>query len=415
MRKFRSSFLQEASDRGFLYQSTNFELLDEKLCNGVCTAYVGFDATADCLHVGHLLPIFFLRLFQKHGHKGIAIFGGGTTKIGDPSFKNSMRPMLSNEQIDSNIDGMKECIIKFVNKGDCKHEIQYVNNADWLDELKYVDFLRTVGTHFSVNRMITFDSVKARLTDDNSISFMEFNYMLMQAYDFLKLYQNYGCDIQLGGQDQWGNIVCGVELIRKVCQHEGIGCTVPLLTTSDGKKMGKSVNGAVWLNEKKLSPYDFWQYWRNLPDDVIGKCLRLFTDLPISEIERLEVLRDSEINEAKKILADEVTKITHGEKALTEVRSAVQSLFEGGSKNAQNVPSVNVSQAELDEHISVIDIIIRYGAASSRGEAKKLLRGNGVVLGGSVIGEDYKLSDIDLGKKFVIGKKKMFLLSLKSE
>lgn len=415
MNKFRSSFLQEAYERGFLYQSTNFELLDEKLTNGVCTAYVGFDATADCLHVGHLLPIFFLRLFQKHGHKGIAIFGGGTTKIGDPSFKNAMRPILTNEQISHNIEGMKECIVKFVNKGDYKHEILYINNADWLDNLKYVEFLRTVGIHFSVNRMISFDSVKARLTDDNTISFMEFNYMLIQAYDFLQLYKNYDCDIQLGGQDQWGNIVCGVELIRKVCKHEGIGCTVPLLTTSDGKKMGKSLNGAVWLSDKKLSPYDFWQYWRNLPDDVIGRCLRLFTDLPISEIEKLECLRDSEINEAKKVLADEVTKITHGEVALNCVRQSVHAFFENNGVSVKNAPAVEISNAELDANTSIIDVIIRYGAVSSRGEAKKLLRGGGVVLEGATLAEDYKITKADLGKKVVIGKKKMFLINLKAE
>lgn len=403
---FKSSFLQEASDRGFIYQATNLEALDEKLASGPCTAYVGFDATADCLHVGHLLPIFFLRLFQKHGHKGIALFGGGTTKIGDPSFRNSMRPMLSEEDLAKNIQGIKECVLKFVNQGEFAHEVKFVDNSEWLDKLMYIDFLRNVGIHFTVNRMISFDSVKTRLTDGNTISFMEFNYMLMQAYDFLVLHDKYQADIQLGGQDQWGNIICGVELIRRVHGKEVFGCTIPLLTRSDGTKMGKSLSGAVWLKEEKLPAYDFWQYWRNIPDDMVGKCLRLFTDLPIEEIARLEKLQDKEINDAKIVLADCVTEITHGKNCLSDIHEAVNSLFKGG-ENSANAPSVKAAKDE-----SVIDTILTSGAAASRGDAKRLLRGNGVSIDGKVVDESYKISAGDDGKKIAIGKKKLFIIKV---
>lgn len=406
---FRSSFLQEAAERGFLYQCTNLELLDERLSHGPCTAYVGFDATADSLHVGHLLPIFFLRLFKKHGHNGIALLGGGTTKIGDPSFRNSMRPMLSEDDLAKNILGIKQCIINFLTIVYDDSSIEFVDNSEWLDSLMYIDFLKKVGIHFSVNKMISFDSVKSRLTDNNTISFMEFNYMLMQAYDFLVLKQKYGADIQLGGQDQWGNIVCGVELIRKVCGHEAIGCTVPLLTRSDGTKMGKSVNGAVWLRADKTSPYEFWQYWRNIPDEMVGKCLRLFTDLPIDEIEKLEQLKDKEINEAKIVLADNVTKIAHGIHELRAVHDAVKALFCGGNVDGEKIPCVIIPRNEI-KYTSIVEALIRFGAAQSRGEAKRLLRGGGVVLDGLVLGEDYFLRECDYDKKVIVGKKRVFLI-----
>lgn len=412
MSNLKSSFLNEAVERGFIYQTTNMSLLDSKLASSTCTAYVGFDATADCLHVGHLLPIFLLRMFQKHGHKGIALLGGATTKIGDPSFKNTMRPMLSNEVIDANIRGMKKCLLKFVNSDHSLPKVQFVNNADWLENISYIEFLRNVGIHFSVNRMMTFDSVKSRLKDGNSISFMEFNYMLMQAYDFLVLHDKYGADIQLGGQDQWGNIVCGVELLHKVHGKEVIGCTVPLLTTSNGEKMGKTVNGAVWLDDKKLSVYDFWQYWRNIPDDMVEKCLKLFTDLPIDEVKKLASLKGNEINEAKKTLADNVTAITHGKDALQSVHEAVRTLFgNGNAGNCKDTPSVYVSHSELNS-VSFSELLVRCGVSSSKSESKRLLRGGAVVLDGAVIDESRKLNTNDANKKLVIGKKRAFLIRL---
>lgn len=409
---FKSEFLKEASERGFLYQSTNIDLLDEKLSNGPCTAYVGFDATADCLHVGHLLPIFFLRLFQKHGHKGIALFGGGTTKVGDPSFRNSMRPILTDEEINHNVDGIKKCLLNILNRNSYKYDIKFVNNADWLNGLKYLDFLRTVGAYFSVNKMIAFDSVKSRLTDNNSISFTEFNYMVMQAYDFLELHKKHDVDIQLGGQDQWGNIVCGVELIRKTLGDEVLGCTVPLLTKPDGTKMGKSLSGAVWIREDRLSPYEFWQYWRSIPDEMVGKCLRLFTDISIGEIERLETLKDSEINEAKKILADAVTEIIHGQAAVNDVHNSVDALFNNSEgADVRNVPSVSVNSDELGS-ISMVDVIMRYGVVNSRGEAKRLLRGGAVTVDNTTVDESYKITNDANGRKIVVGKKKAFLIRI---
>ena len=285
----KSSFLEEAIARGFVYQSTNLETIDEYLSTEGRYGYVGFDITAKSLHVGHLIPIFTMRLFQKHGHKPIILVGGGTTKIGDPSFRNTTRPMLTDEQIQENLKGIKSCLKPFLKFSD--DDAIMVNNADWLDKLNYLEFLRDIGKYFSINRMIGFDSVKTKLSENNSLSFLEFNYMILQAYDFYKLFTNHGCRIQLGGQDQWGNIVCGVELIRKKCEAEVFALTNPLLTTSDGKKMGKTANGAVWLSADFLSPYEFWQYWRNVNDADVIKLMYLFTDLPINEIKKMESVK----------------------------------------------------------------------------------------------------------------------------
>lgn len=401
----KSDFLNEAIERGFFYQSTNLEELDSYLTSGSRYAYLGMDITAKSLHVGHLIPIFLIRLFKKHGHKPIVLVGGGTTKVGDPSFKNTARPILTDEQINENLVGIKSCLDLILNLGDEKNNIKLVNNADWLDKLNYIELLRDVGKYFSVNRMIGFESVKAKLSENNTLSFLEFNYMIMQAYDFYKLFKDLDCRIQFGGQDQWGNIICGVELIRKKLEQEVFGFTVPLLTTSDGKKMGKTANGAVWLSKDMLSPYDFWQYWRNIDDADVAKCLRLFTDLPIEEIKKLETLRDKEINEAKKVLANEVTVIVHGRKALDDVLVAVSGMFDGENVDDSKVPSIT---CDFDS-FSIIDAIVKFGICGSKGDAKRLLRGNGVTVDGRVINESYKPVNKDTFK-VTVGKKKHFLV-----
>ena len=294
--------------------------------------YLVFDITAGSLHVGHLIPIFLLRLFQKHGHKPIVLIGGGTTKIGDPSFKNKTRPLLTDEEISSNLNGIKSCLLPFLKFGNDGSKAIMVNNADWLNELEYIAFLRDVGKYFSINRMIGFESVKAKLTTNDSLSFLEFNYMILQAYDFYKLHVEKDCYIQFGGQDQWGNIVCGVELVKKKLGKEVFGFTNPLLVTSSGQKMGKTSTGAVWLSKEMLSPYDFWQYWRNVDDADVIRLMYLFTDLDLEEIKKMESIKGRELNEVKKILADEVTSIVHGQESLLEIHSAASSLF-GNSRN----------------------------------------------------------------------------------
>lgn len=290
--KFKSSFLTEANARGFFYQSTNLEAMDEYLTTKGRYGYIGFDITAKSLHVGHFIPITMMRLFQKHGHRPVILVGGGTTKIGDPSFRNTTRPVLSDEEIAENMIGIKSCLMPFLKFGSGESNAIIVNNADWLDKIEYIPFLRDIGKYFSINRMIGFDSVKSKLEKNSSLSFLEFNYMILQAYDFLELYKNIGCSIQFGGQDQWGNIVCGVELIKKKLGKEVFGFTNPLLTTSDGKKMGKTTNGAVWLSKNMLSAYDFWQYWRNVNDADVIKLMYLFTDLELSEIKKMESVQE---------------------------------------------------------------------------------------------------------------------------
>lgn len=406
----KSDFLVEAIERGFFYQATNLEGMDNYLSSGSRYAYLGMDVTAKSLHVGHLIPIFLIRLFKKHGHKPIILVGGGTTKVGDPSFKNTARPILTDEQINENLVGIKSCLYSILSLEEENDDIKLLNNADWLDKLNYIELLRDIGKYFSVNRMIGFESVKAKLSENNTLSFLEFNYMIMQAYDFYKLFENLDCRIQLGGQDQWGNIVCGVELIRKKLEKEVFGFTVPLLTTSDGKKMGKTANGAVWLSKDMLSPYDFWQYWRNIDDADVAKCLRLFTDLPIEEIKKLEALHDKEINEAKKVLANEVTAIVHGRKALDDVLVAVSGMFDGGNVDDSKVPSIT---CDFDD-FSIIDTMVKFGVCVSKGEAKRLLRGNGVIIDGKVVNENYKPISKDTFK-VTIGKKKHFLVKFHSD
>lgn len=409
----KSSFLQEAVARGFVYQSTNLESIDEYLSVKGRRAYVGFDITAKSLHVGHLIPIFTMRLFQKHGHKPIILVGGGTTKIGDPSFRNTTRPMLSNEQIAENLKGVKSCLEPFLKFGD--DDAILINNASWLDNINYLEFLRDIGKYFSINRMIGFDSVKTKLTNNNSLSFLEFNYMILQAYDFYKLFTEKDCKIQLGGQDQWGNIVCGVELIRKKCEKEVFGLTNPLLTTSDGKKMGKTSNGAVWLSKDLLSAYDFWQYWRNVNDADVIKLMYLFTDLPINEIKKMESVKGEEVNALKIILADEITSIVHGRDSLESIHQSAKSIFNQSCEDLAKIDSIK--KYRVSQTTSIIDILVETKLCSSRGDAKRMIRGKGVYINNQSIGEDYKFSE-NLSKgdllKLSCGKKKTVILEINS-
>ncbi len=411
--QYKSSFLNEAAARGFFYQSTNLEAMDEYLCTKGRLAYIGFDITAKSLHVGHLIPVFLMRLFQKHGHKPVILVGGGTTKIGDPSFRNTTRPMLSDEQIADNLKGITNCLTPFFKFGTGESDAIIVNNADWLNNLNYISFLRDIGTYFSINRMIGFESVKAKLSENNSLSFLEFNYMILQAYDFYKLFTEKGCAIQFGGQDQWGNIVCGVELIRKKTGKEVFGFTIPLLTNSDGKKMGKTASGAVWLSQDLLPAYDFWQYWRNVNDADVIKCMYLFTDIDVNEIKKMESVQGQELNELKKLLADEVTAIIHGRDSLDAIHKTVENAFSGSADLSAmtSLPKYSVEKQNLDK-TSVIDIVVAAGLCASRGDAKRLLRGGGVYIDDQPINEEYKLPTDKRLLKLSCGKKKHLIVEI---
>src|SRR5579863_4696305 len=341
--KPKSEFLRVMQTRGYIHQITDAEALDKALTEGVVTAYVGYDATADSLHIGNLISIMMLRWLQKCGHRPIALMGGGTTKVGDPTDKDQQRPLLSDAVIDANLASIKGTFAKFLRFGDGPADAVMVNNADWLEKLGYVEFLREFGVHFSINRMLAFDSVRLRLEREQPLSFLEFNYMLMQATDFLELRRRLGCGLQMGGSDQWGNIVNGVELIRRMEGAQAFGLTTPLLTTSSGEKMGKTVGGAVWLNADRLSPYDYWQMWRNTEDADVGRFLKLFTDLPLDEIARIERLRGSEINDAKKLLASEATALLHGAEAAEAAAGAAKAAFEEG-RLSEDLPTVEVTR-----------------------------------------------------------------------
>lgn len=414
---YKSSFLNEAIARGFFYQSTNLEAMDEYLMIPGSSGYVGFDATADCLHVGSFIPICLMRLFQKHGHRPIILVGGGTTKVGDPSFRNTTRPILSNDQIAENIVGIKKCLTPFLNFGDGPTDAKIVDNADWLDKLEYLHFLREVGKFFSVNRMITFDSVKTKLDSNNPFSFLEFNYMVMQGYDFMHLFQNEGCRIQFGGQDQWGNICCGVDLVKKKLGDEVFGFTNPLLLTSDGKKMGKTANGAVWLRSDKFSTYDFWQYWRNTNDADVVKFMYLFTDLDLGEIKRMEQVKGSEINALKVILADEITALVHGRESLNEIHSSASQMFSKDGLSADLSDAAGIPKYELgDLSKTIVDVLVESGLCGSKGDAKRLIRGGGVYIDNESIKEDYSFNVETFQKGFAklsSGKKKHILVVFK--
>ena len=372
----KSEFLRIIIERGFLADCTDLQELDEHLSKGMVTAYIGYDATAASLHVGHLLNIMLLRWFQKTGNKPITLMGGGTTKVGDPSFRSDERPLLGPEQIDANIAGMQKVFDRYLDYGAGENAALMRNNAEWLDTLNYLDFLRDIGRHFSVNRMLSFESVKSRLDREQSLSFLEFNYMILQAYDFLELNRRYGCLLQMGGSDQWGNIVNGIDLTRRVLDNEIYGLTTPLLTTSDGKKMGKSQGGAIWLNAEMLSPYEFWQFWRNTTDADTGRFLKLYTELPVEECNRLGALEGSEINEAKIILANEVTTLLHGAEAAKAAEATAREVFEKGGMG-DDLPTVELSAEELGEGISIVQLFVKSGLADSGKAAKRLFADNG--------------------------------------
>jgi tyrosyl-tRNA synthetase len=385
----KSEFLSVMMERGFLADCTDYQGLDEALSSGVVPAYIGFDATASSLHVGSLIQIMMLRWLQKTGHKPIVLMGGGTTKVGDPSFRSDERPLLTPAQIDKNIEGIKSVFSHYVSFGDGPTDAMMKNNAEWLDGLNYLDFLRDVGRHFSVNRMLAFESVKSRLDREQSLSFLEFNYMILQAYDFMELHRRYGCALQMGGSDQWGNIVNGIDLTRRILDGQIFGLTSPLLTTSDGKKMGKSQDGAVWLNGDLLSPYQFWQFWRNTTDADVGRFLKLYTELPVDECDRLGALQGAEINEAKVTLANEVTALLHGREAAQAAEATSREVFEKGG-TGDDLPTLTLTTEELGEGISIVQLIVRSGLAGSGKEAKRLISENGAKM------NDEPLSDAGL-------------------
>jgi tyrosyl-tRNA synthetase len=411
----KSDFIAVMMERGFLADCTDYQGLDEALISGVRPAYIGFDATAKSLHVGSLIQIMMLRWFQKTGHQPITLMGGGTTKVGDPSFRADERPLLDEAAINANIAGIKKVFSAYIDYDtDAPNKALMLNNAEWLDGLNYLEFLRDIGRHFSVNRMLAFESVKSRLDREQSLSFLEFNYMILQAYDFLELNRRYGCVLQMGGSDQWGNIVNGIDLTRRVLDNEIYGLTSPLLTTSDGKKMGKSQDGAVWLNADMRSPYEFWQFWRNTTDADVGRFLKLYTELPVDECERLGALAGSEVNAAKIILANEVTTLCHGAEAAAAAEATAREVFEKGGVGA-DLPTLTLSADELGDGISIVQLIVKTGLAKSGKEAKRLIAENGAKI------DDQPLTDaglmIDAGAlsspiKLSAGKKRHALVQI---
>ncbi len=417
MSTYKSDFLNILDERGFIHQCSDFDALDAKLCEGVQSAYIGFDATAQSLHVGNLTGIMMLYWFQQSGHKPITLMGGGTSKIGDPSFKDEQRSLLDDETIEANIHQiLNTCFHQFLKYGDGKTDALMVNNNDWLDGLHYLSFLRDYGRHFTVNRMLGFDSVKTRLERESPLSLLEFNYMVMQGYDFLELSRRHKCSLQMGGSDQWGNIINGVDLGHKSDRAQLFALTAPLLTTPDGKKMGKTESGAVWLNAEMLSPYDYYQYWRNVDDAMVSTLLRRFTVLPMDEIKKLDTLEGQEINEAKKILAFEATKLCHGEDAANDAQGTAQKVFEQGSVG-DDLPSIEIDEARLAGGVSVVDLLVETGLASSKGEARRLIKGGGAKVNDNKIeAEDESVSNADLSGesylKLSSGKKKHALVKV---
>ena len=410
----KSEFMDVMMQRGFLADCTDYQGLDDALSRGVTPAYIGFDATAKSLHVGSLIQIMMLRWLQKTGHKPITLMGGGTTKVGDPSFRADERPLLTEAQIDSNIAGIKKVFESYISYDDGPTGALMLNNAEWLDSLNYLDFLRDIGRHFSVNRMLSFESVKSRIDREQSLSFLEFNYMILQAYDFLELNRRYGCLFQMGGSDQWGNIVNGIDLTRRVLNHEIYGLTSQLMTTSDGKKMGKSQNGAVWLNADMLSAYEFWQFWRNTTDADTGRFLKLYTELPIEECERLGALQGSEINSAKIILANEVTSLLHGAEAARTAEATARDVFEKGG-TGDDLPTLTLNAADITDGISIVQLLVKSGLANSGKEAKRLIAEDGAKLNDAPLSDTglvLQAGDLAEPIKLSKGKKKHALVQL---
>jgi len=399
---YKSEFLRVLNERGFIHQMTDAAALDAALCKGTVMGYIGFDATANSLHVGNLVSIMLLRWLQKTGHRPITLLGGATTKVGDPSGRDETRKLLTDEDIAQNLAGVLKNYQQFIDFDGGRAIL--ANNNDWLGELKYVDFLREVGSHYSVNRMLAMDSVKLRLEREQNLSFIEFNYMLMQGYDFVELHRLHGCTLQMGGSDQWGNIVSGVELGRRMKGLEFFGLTTPLVTKADGSKMGKSVSGAVWLSADKLSPYDYYQFWRNTADADVARMLATFTELQMDDVRRLGTLGGAEINEAKKVLAFEATKLCHGETAAAAAAETARATFESGALGG-DLPTVTVMAGT-----AIIDLLVQSGLADSKGEAKRLIAGGGVRLNDEkVSNEGTKLLAENLSNgeaKLSVGKKK---------
>ena len=410
----KSEFIAVMLQRGFLADCTDYQGLDDALSSGVVPAYIGFDATAKSLHVGSLIQIMMLRWLQTTGHKPITLMGGGTTKVGDPSFRADERPLLTEAKIEDNISGIKRVFESYISYDDGPTGALMLNNAEWLENLNYLDFLRDIGRHFSVNRMLSFESVKSRIDREQSLSFLEFNYMILQAYDFLELNRRYGCLFQMGGSDQWGNIVNGIDLTRRVLDHEIFGLTSQLLTTSDGKKMGKSITGAIWLNAEMLSPYEFWQFWRNTTDADTGRFLKLYTELPIDECDRLGALQGSEINEAKSILANEATTLLHGRQAAESAQSTAREVFENGGMG-KNLPTLKISAEDVGDGISIVQLLVKSGLVNTGKEAKRLISEDGAKLNDVPLTDTsllIKIDDFQTPLKLSKGKKKHTLVHL---
>jgi len=405
MTHYKSDLLRTLSERGYIHQITDPSGLDDRAVHRIVPGYIGFDATAPSLHVGSLVQIMMLRRLQQTGHKPIVVMGGGTTKVGDPSGKDESRKLLDNAGIAANIASIRRIFDRFLTFGDGPTDAVMIDNADWLDALEYIPFLRDIGRHFSINRMLTFDSVKLRLDREQPLSFLEFNYMILQAYDFLELSRRFQCRLQLGGSDQWGNIVNGIDLTRRIDGVELYGLTTPLITTADGSKMGKTAAGAVWLHEDSLSAYDYWQFWRNTDDRDVGRFLRLFTDLPLDEIARLEALDGAEINEAKKQLATAATALCRGIAAAEEAAETARRTFEEGAAGSA-LPTLKV-----EGQISLVDALVGLGLVASKGEAKRLIKGGGARIDGKqIIDEAYVITIIDQSCRVSAGKKAHGLL-----
>jgi tyrosyl-tRNA synthetase len=395
----RSDFLRVLQERGFVHQQTDAAGLERAIEAGPLTAYIGFDATADSLHVGSLVQIMMLRWLQKTGNRPVVLLGGGTTKIGDPSGKEESRQLLTDEKIAQNVAGIRRVFDRFLTFGSGPTDAVQMNNAEWLDTLADIPFLRDVGRHFTINRMLTFDSVKLRLEREQPLTFLEFNYMILQAYDFLELFKRTGCRLQMGGSDQWGNIVNGIELTRRIADAEVFGLTTPLITTANGAKMGKTAAGAVWLNVDRVSSWDYWQYWRNTADADVGRFLKLFTELPLGEITRLEALKGAEVNDAKKILATEATRMAHGDAAAREAEETAKKTFEQGGAS-ENLPTLEIPRAELEPGVTLVDLLVRSGLAKSNGEAKRVIQQNGARVNDVVISDiaaRVRTSDLSAG------------------
>jgi tyrosyl-tRNA synthetase len=408
----KSDFMRVMFERGFVADCTDYQALDEAFVKGVVPGYIGFDATATSLHVGSLIQIMMLRWLQKCGGKPIVLMGGGTTKIGDPSFRAEERPLLTDAQINSNIDGIKRAFAPYVSFGDGPTDAIMVNNAEWLDALNYIGFLRDIGRHFSVNRMLSFESVKSRLDREQSLSFLEFNYMILQAYDFLELNRRYGCLLQMGGSDQWGNIVNGVDLTRRVIGGEVFGLTTPLLAMSDGRKMGKSQQGAVWLNGDLFSSYEFWQFWRNVPDADVGRFLKLYTEVPVAECDRLGALGGSEINGAKIVLANAITTLLHGAEAAAAAEATAREVFEKGGIG-DDLPTVTLAPEELSEGVGIVQLFVRAGLAASGKDAKRLIQEGGAKVNDDIVTDTslrYGASHLNEPMKLTAGKKRHALV-----